>query len=175
MPKSDVPSEILTLARIVLSLETSMQTHLKDYLRNLHLYGGFVNSTDKARSKARKRSSMECEDIDLEAAQTLYQDYLTRVLNEDVSALPILRDLIHATIGFELLSIKMQKPVQSIQRMVSDNGNPTCQNLMAIMTVIRKALNVQIAVTVVPAWKVREMEIEQSVSMEGVSGLIALD
>lgn len=47
--------------------------------------------------------------------------------------------------------------------MVSDAGNPTFHNLMAILTAIRKALNVHIAVTFVPAWKAREMEIERLV------------
>lgn len=129
--------------------------------------------TNKTTSKARKQSFLECKEIDLEASQILFQNYLTRILNEDVSALPILRDLINATIGFDLLSVKMQKPVQSIRRMVSDTGNPTCHNLMAIVTAIRKALNVQVAVAVVPAWKAREMEIEHPVPMESMSGLAA--
>lgn len=132
-----------------------------------------MNNTNIARSNACKRVSAESGDIDLAAAQALFQDALTLILNEDVSALQVLRDLIHATIGFEQLSVKMQKPAQSIHRMVSDSGNPTFHNLMAILTVIRKALNVQIAVTVVPAWKARKMEIERPASMEGMAGLVA--
>jgi len=127
----------------------------------------------RARTNSRKCCPVKSGCIDLEAAQALFQEALILILNEEKAALRVLRELINATIGFEKISLKMNKPAQSIQRMVSGKGNPTFHNLMAILAVIRKSLNVQVEVTVVPAWKAREMELEDLASLQGRAGLAA--
>ncbi|OGR29163.1 MAG: hypothetical protein A2X83_04180 [Desulfuromonadales bacterium GWD2_54_10] len=130
-------------------------------------------STNRAQSNSNKFSPVKSEGIDLEAAQALFQEALILILNDEKAALRVLRELINATIGFERISVKMHKPAQSIQRMVSDKGNPTFHNLMAILAVIRKSLNVQVEVTVVPAWKLREIEVEVLASIQVRTGLVA--
>ncbi|EKE23008.1 MAG: hypothetical protein ACD_6C00644G0002 [uncultured bacterium] len=119
--------------------------------------------------------SVKGENFDLEASQVMFQEVLTLMLNEDVAMVHVLRDLINTTIGFERLAVKMNKQTQSVKRMLSDTGNPTCNNLMAILTVIRKVLNVQIAVTVVPAWRSREISVEHPVSIDCAADMGPMD
>jgi DNA-binding phage protein len=61
----------------------------------------------------------------------------------DVARL-ILRDLVNATIGFEKLAIKTDRPSKSLHRMLSKNGNPSMDNLAAIIGVLRNELGVDI-------------------------------
>ena len=62
----------------------------------------------------------------------------------------ILRDLVNATIGFEVLAGDLHKPSKSLHRMLSRAGNPTMQNLSAILVAIKKALRVDIRAVVSP-------------------------
>ena len=78
---------------------------------------------------------------------------LTRDFKETVNARVqrdparlILRDLVNATIGFEELAIATSKPSKSLHRMLSAKGNPTMDNLTAILKVLRKTLQVDIKV-----------------------------
>ena len=129
-----------------------------------------MNNTCPVQPTARNCGSAKDEDFDLEVSQALFQDVLALMLNEDVATVHALRNLIHTTIGFERLAAKMNKPAQSVKRMLSDAGNPTFNNLMAILTVIRKVLNVQIAVTVVPAWQSMRLSDEHPVSIDSQPG-----
>ena len=61
----------------------------------------------------------------------------------------VLRDLVNATVGFESLAAKVEKPSKSLHRMLSAKGNPTMDNLTNIFKVLRKNLNVDIKVHVV--------------------------
>lgn len=61
----------------------------------------------------------------------------------------ILRDLVNATIGFEELAIATSKPSKSLHRMLSAKGNPTMDNLTAILNVLRQTLQVDIKVQTV--------------------------
>jgi len=128
-----------------------------------------MNDTNVVRSDASNCGPVMGENFDLEASQALFQEVLTLMFNEDVATVHVLRSLIHATIGFERLAAKMNKPAQSVKRMLSDTGNPTFNNLMAILSVIRKVLNVQIAVTVVPAWQSVKLSDEHPVSIDSQS------
>lgn len=56
----------------------------------------------------------------------------------------ILRDLINATIGFEELAEKIEKPSKSVHRMLSKNGNPSMDNLAEIFGAVSKNLGVDI-------------------------------
>lgn len=57
-----------------------------------------------------------------------------------------LRDLVNGTIGFEKLASLTSKPSKSLHRMLSVKGNPTMNNLNAILTVLCKHLKVNIEV-----------------------------
>ena len=59
----------------------------------------------------------------------------------------ILRDYINATIGFDDLAAKIGKPVKSVMRMFGPNGNPTAQNLFAVISQLQKATGVSLAVS----------------------------
>jgi DNA-binding phage protein len=80
-------------------------------------------------------------------AIALLDEAISLFLNgEPETARLILRDLVNATIGFEKLAIETSKPSKSLYRMLSAKGNPTMDNLTAILTVLRKALQVDIKV-----------------------------
>lgn len=78
-------------------------------------------------------------------AQALLDEALTLFLNGDPeTAKLILRDLVNATIGFEKLAEDIRKPSKSLHRMLSKGGNPTMENLSAILVAIKSALHVDI-------------------------------
>jgi DNA-binding phage protein len=52
----------------------------------------------------------------------------------------ILRDLVHATIGFEKLAAQTGIPSKSLHRMLSINGNPNMNNLANIFKAIQEKL-----------------------------------
>jgi len=84
---------------------------------------------------------------DSEFATALLNEAVSLFLNgEPETARLILRELVNATVGFEELAIETSKPSKSLHRMLSANGNPTMDNLTAILNVIRKKLNVDIYV-----------------------------
>lgn len=78
-------------------------------------------------------------------AQALLDEALTLFLNGDPdTAKLILRDLVNATVGFEKLAEDIHKPSKSLHRMLSKSGNPTMENLSAILVAIKSALHVDI-------------------------------
>jgi DNA-binding phage protein len=52
----------------------------------------------------------------------------------------LLRDLVHATIGFEGLAERLDKSSKSLHRMLSVRGNPTTSNLSAILACLSEHL-----------------------------------
>jgi DNA-binding phage protein len=86
-------------------------------------------------------------------ARALLDEAATLFLNgEPDTARLILRDLVNATLGFEALAVETAKPAKSLHRMLSKDGNPTMDNLAAILGVARKRLGADIeAHTVVAA------------------------
>ena len=58
----------------------------------------------------------------------------------------ILRDLVNATIGFELLAKITEKPPKSLHRMLSPKGNPSMDNLAAIFSAVQTRLKVGLEV-----------------------------
>ena len=84
-------------------------------------------------------------------ATMLLDEAISLFLNgESEVARLVLRDLVNATVGFESLAAKVEKPSKSLHRMLSAKGNPTMDNLTNIFKVLRKNLNVDIKVHVVP-------------------------
>ena len=67
-------------------------------------------------------------------AMALLDEAATLFLNgEPQMARLILRDLVNATLGFEGLAAAIDKPAKSLHRMLSQKGNPSMDNLAAIL------------------------------------------
>ena len=60
-------------------------------------------------------------------------------LSGEVAAAKIMiRDFVKATMGFEALGQEINKNPKSIMRMLSPTGNPTAENLTALMAALQK-------------------------------------
>jgi DNA-binding phage protein len=82
-------------------------------------------------------------------ARALLDEALTLFLNgEPDTAKLVLRDLVNASIGFETLAARIGKPSKSLHRMLSKSGNPTMDNLSAILVEMKEALHVDIKAVV---------------------------
>jgi DNA-binding phage protein len=87
-----------------------------------------------------------------EFAKALLDEAATLFLNGEAgTARLLLRDLVNATVGFEALAAATKKPPKSLHRMLSKSGNPTMDNLAAILSVLRKKLRVEIQAHAVKA------------------------
>jgi DNA-binding phage protein len=85
-------------------------------------------------------------------ARALLDEAATLFLNgEPHTARLILRDLVNATIGFEVLAVETAKPAKSLHRMLSKAGNPTMDNLAAILGALRRRLGVDLQARTVEA------------------------
>ena len=82
---------------------------------------------------------------DPDFAKALLEEAAKLFLNgEPHTARLVLRDLVNATVGFEALAEATAKPAKSLHRMLSKNGNPTMDNLAAILHVVSRKLGVEI-------------------------------
>src|ERR1700726_1835339 len=78
-------------------------------------------------------------------AKALLDEAATLFLNGDPhTARLILRDLVNASVGFEVLAAETRTPSKSLHRMLSERGNPSMDNLAAIFGALRKRLGVDI-------------------------------
>lgn len=85
-------------------------------------------------------------------AKALLDEAATLFLNgEPDTARLALRDLVNATVGFEKLARATGKPAKSLHRMLSKNGNPSMDNLAAIIDVLRRKLHVELDARAVEA------------------------
>lgn len=92
-----------------------------------------------------KKTIAERVKLDPTFARALLDEAATLFLNgEPHTARLVLRDLVNATVGFEKLAAETGKPAKSLHRMLSKNGNPSMDNLAAIIGVLRKKLRVEI-------------------------------
>jgi DNA-binding phage protein len=79
---------------------------------------------------------------DPEFANALLQEALHALLNgEPENARLMLRDLVNATIGFEVLAETLGKNPKSIHRMLGEKGNPTMDNLAIILHTLGQHLS----------------------------------
>lgn len=76
---------------------------------------------------------------------------LTEAINEllagDLEAgKAMLRDYINATITFDRLAERLDKPSKSLQRMLGPRGNPTAESLFGIIKVLQASERIRLAV-----------------------------
>jgi DNA-binding phage protein len=99
-----------------------------------------------------KQTVVERAQRDPAFARALLDEAATLFLNgEPHTARLILRDLVNATIGFEALAAETAKPAKSLHRMLSKEGNPTMDNLAAILGALRRRLGVELQARTVEA------------------------
>jgi DNA-binding phage protein len=78
---------------------------------------------------------------DPDFAKTLRHEAIDLILDGDsIIAKLLFRDLINATPGFDCLAEEVYKPSKSLHRMLYASGNPTMENLSAILSAIKTAL-----------------------------------
>lgn len=98
-------------------------------------------------SRSVKETIEERTQNDADFAAALLDEAITLFLNgEPDTARLVLRDLVNATIGFEVLAVEVQKPSKSLHRMLLAQGNPTMDNLTKIINALRRRLNVDFEV-----------------------------
>ena len=84
-------------------------------------------------------------------AQALFDEALTLMLaGEPEAARVMLRDLINSTVGFETLAERTDKPAKSLHRMFSAQGNPSMDNLTAVVRALRDDMRLSVAVVSTP-------------------------
>jgi DNA-binding phage protein len=77
----------------------------------------------------------------------LYEGAVQVMLEGDLpTARVLLRDFVHATIGFPALADRMGVHEKSAMRMLGSGGNPKAENLLAILRVL--AMECRLALTV---------------------------
>jgi len=100
---------------------------------------------DMALTRDFKQTIVERVKRDPAFARELLNEAATLFLNGETDAARlVLRDLVNATVGFEELAAKTRRPAKSLHRMLSQRGNPTMDNLAAILNVIRSKLHVDL-------------------------------
>ncbi|PMR72829.1 DNA-binding protein [Billgrantia endophytica] len=91
-------------------------------------------------------------ECDPDFAKAMLDEAITLFLNgEPDTARLLLRGLVNATVGFEGLAEDTGKPSKSLHRMLSPSGNPSMDNLAAIVGAVRKVLKVNLEVHAVSA------------------------
>ena len=79
--------------------------------------------------------------------RALLADAVNEILAGDLAAgRALLRDYVNASLGFEKLAVEVGKSQKSLQRMLGPSGNPTVENLVAILKVLQEHESVQITV-----------------------------
>lgn len=74
-------------------------------------------------------------------AKELLDEATTLIISgEAETARVILRDLVNATLGFEQLAKLTDVPSKSLHRMLSPKGNPSMDNLAAILSAVSSKL-----------------------------------
>lgn len=79
--------------------------------------------------------------------KALFSEALNAFFSDDEpTGRALLKDYIHATIGFESLAASLGKSPKSLHRMLGPNGNPNTANFFAILRVLREDAGVRIAI-----------------------------
>lgn len=105
-----------------------------------------------------RQTVVERAGTDSDFARALLAEAATLFLSsEPVAARLILRDLVHATVGFEYLAELTNKPIRTMHRMLSPKGNPGVDCLAAVFDALRSRLKVALEVRVVESGKLESM------------------
>ena len=84
--------------------------------------------------------------------EALLTEALGAFLSGDAaSGRAMLRDLINATVGFEMLAGRTEIAPKSLHRMLSPKGNPTTENFFAIVGALQRDSRVRLRVSAAPA------------------------
>ncbi len=75
------------------------------------------------------------------AKELLHEATTLLISGEPETARVILRDLVNATVGFEQLAKLTDVPSKSLHRMLSAKGNPSMDNLAAILSAVSSKLS----------------------------------
>lgn len=59
----------------------------------------------------------------------------------------LLRDYVHATVGFDELAKATRKSSKSLMRMLGPTGNPQASNLFAVLNYLQKKENIRLKLT----------------------------
>ncbi len=79
--------------------------------------------------------------------KALFTEALNAYLaGDEATGRAVLKDLIHATIGFEELARVVNKPSKSLYRMLGPNGSPNAANFFAIVRALQKKVGVRLTV-----------------------------
>jgi DNA-binding phage protein len=99
-----------------------------------------------------KQTVMERVKRDPAFARELLNEAATLFLNGETDAARlVLRDLVNATVGFEELAAGTGRPAKSLHRMLSQQGNPTMDNLASILSIIRRKVRVELQTRTIKA------------------------
>ncbi len=79
--------------------------------------------------------------------QAMLTEAVNELLTGDLEAgKAMLRDYINATITFDRLATELDKPSKSLQRMLGPRGNPTAENIFALIKALQQAERVHLRV-----------------------------
>jgi len=79
--------------------------------------------------------------------QAMLVEAVNELLSGDVAAgKAMLRDYINATVTFEQLAARVHRPSKSLHRMLGEAGNPTAENLFAILAALQAEERVRLDV-----------------------------
>lgn len=86
-------------------------------------------------------------DADPAYRQALLEEGVDLLLAGDVgTGRAVLRDVINGTIGFAALAEDTGIPAKSLMRMFGEGGNPTAQNLFAVIEALQRHEGIELAV-----------------------------
>jgi DNA-binding phage protein len=89
---------------------------------------------------------------DPQLAEEVYNEaVLCLVRGESEVTKILLRDLIHATVGFEAMAVTLEKSPKSLYRMLSNSGNPKLDNLSAILYQLARIVKPEVVREAEPA------------------------
>ncbi|MFZ5861803.1 MAG: DNA-binding protein [Nitrospirota bacterium] len=98
-------------------------------------------------TRAFRVTIMERAGHDARFRQHLLIETINQLLSGDLAAgKAMLRDYINATISFDQLASTLKKSSKSLHRMLGPQGNPTAENLFAIIKVLQAHERVQLHV-----------------------------
>jgi len=76
--------------------------------------------------------------------EALLTEAMDCFLSDDVEAgKAVLRDYVHATVGFDELAKATKKSSKSLMRMLGPSGNPQASNLFAILDYLQRKGNIK--------------------------------